>query len=167
MKTVEEIRKEIFDIIDAQGKPPYEGPSVSDILEQFEINIRKDQDKITRHACADEIDKLPSIDAGFSTIAKVDHCKAVSTCINVDVFKTSSEDSKKTMPCPCCDTPLILPKEYFGALKKLREKILAYRDVLIKDIKLDAKDWKSTDDDTFEEISEVLKEKGHLPPRPE
>ena len=105
------------------------------------MRFRNDWIKQTRHACSESVGMLQD-DVIFDGSGGIDRDKAHAACMNVDVI--SSEDSKKTMPCPSCGTPLILPKEYFGAMEKLREAVLKYREVLIKDIKLDHKENESS-----------------------
>jgi hypothetical protein len=40
---------------------------------------------------------------------------------------------KKTKPCPICGKDLMLPVEYFDAMKNLRAEVEKFRSVILKD----------------------------------
>ena len=46
------------------------------------------------------------------------------------------EEAPKYKPCPCCGRDLELPMEHFDAMKRLREEVEKFREVLEIDIKM-------------------------------
>ena len=78
MKTAAEISKEIVSLI---GWPHSNEDiiKIADLITDFEADIRADQDKVTRHACAEAIS---GIVGGMDDETLIDRFDAFTACMN-------------------------------------------------------------------------------------